>query len=153
MVEVCVVFVLPIVDRCIWRRFVLMSVIVTVWGSVRQLLKIVFFSLGVLNYMLYVCVRGSGSCVFCLYCDAWSYRCSCLGSMNVSSCRCMFVSCVYPQCCILHDLQFVNAGRGCKRRPYERGIPQSRSPDCLICSHEYLFLFTPFCYCKCFYHL
>ena len=22
------------------------------------------------------------------------------------------------QLCVLHDLQFVNAGRGCKRRPY-----------------------------------
>ena len=28
---------------------------------------------------------------------------------------------------ILHDLQFVNAGPGCKRRPYGRGILQSRS--------------------------
>ena len=26
------------------------------------------------------------------------------------------------QCCIQHDLQFVNAGRGCKRRPYGRDI-------------------------------
>ena len=33
---------------------------------------------------------------FCLYCDAWSCRCSCMGSMSVSSCRCMFVSCVHP---------------------------------------------------------
>ena len=46
--------------------------------------------------MLYVCVSG-GCCVFCLYCDAWSCRCSCMGSMSVSSCRCcMFVSCVHP---------------------------------------------------------
>ena len=31
--------------------------------------------------------------VFCLYCEAWSYRCSCMGSVSVSSCRCcMFVS-------------------------------------------------------------
>ena len=29
-------------------------------------------------------------------------------------------SCGSSQCCILHDLQFVNAGRGCKRRPYGR---------------------------------
>ena len=30
---------------------------------------------------------------FCLYCDAWSCRCSCMGSVSVSSCRCcMFVS-------------------------------------------------------------
>ena len=49
----------------------------------------------------------------------------------------------HTQCCILHDLQFVNAGRGCKRRPYGRGILQSRSHDCLICSHECLLLFTP----------
>ena len=34
---------------------------------------------------------------FCLYCDAWSCRCSCIGSMSVSSCRCcMFESCVHP---------------------------------------------------------
>ena len=43
-------------------------------------------------------------------------RCSCMESVSVSSCRCcMFVSCVHPvavsQCCVLHDLQFVNAGR------------------------------------------
>ena len=28
------------------------------------------------------------------------------------------VSCGSSQCCILHDLQFVNVRRGCKRRPY-----------------------------------
>ena len=46
--------------------------------------------------MLYVCVRGVID-VFCLYCDAWSCRCSCMGSVSVSSCRCcMFVSYVNP---------------------------------------------------------
>ena len=46
--------------------------------------------------MLYVCVRGVMDVVFCLYCDAWSCRCSCMGSIHVSSCRCcMFVSCVH----------------------------------------------------------
>ena len=41
MVEVCAVFCLPLVARCletidvcIWRMFVFMSVVVTVWGSV-----------------------------------------------------------------------------------------------------------------------
>ena len=29
--------------------------------------------------------------------------------------------CVSAHCCILHDLQFVNTGQGCKRRPYGRG--------------------------------
>ena len=50
--------------------------------------------------MLYVvCLRRGcyRCCVFCLYCDAWSYSRSCMGSMSVSSCRCcMFVSCVHP---------------------------------------------------------
>ena len=27
-------------------------------------------------------------------------------------------SCGSSPCCILHDLQFVNTGRGCNRRPY-----------------------------------
>ena len=36
------------------------------------------------------------------------------------------------QCCILHDLQFVDAGRGCKRQPYGGGIFQSRSHNCLV---------------------
>ena len=54
-------------------------------------------------------------------------RCSCMGSVSVSSCRCcMCASCGNSQCCVLHDLQFGNAGRGCKRRPYGRGILQSR---------------------------
>ena len=55
------------------------------------------------------------------------------------------------QRCILHDLQFVNAERGCKRRPYGRGILQRRSHDCLIGSHECILLFTPSCCCECFY--
>ena len=43
---------------------------------------------------MYLC---SGCCVFCLYCDAWSCRCSYIGSVSVSSCRCcMFVSYVHP---------------------------------------------------------
>ena len=53
-----------------------------------------------------------------------------MGSVSVSSCRCcMFVFCVHHvsvlNACVLHDLQFVNPGRGCKRRPYGRGILQS----------------------------
>ena len=52
----------------------------------------VFFSLGVLEVS---CV-GDVMDVFCLYCETWSCRCSCMGSVSVSSCRCMFVSCVHP---------------------------------------------------------
>ena len=59
------------------------------------------FSLGVLKYG--VC---DGCCVFCLYCDAWSCRCSCMGSISVSSCRCcMFVSRVHP----VHPVPILNA--------------------------------------------
>ena len=75
------------------------------------------------------------------------------GSVSVSSCRCcMFVSCVHPVA-VLHDLQFVNADRGCNRRPYRRRILQSRSDNCFIGSHECLFLFTPCCCSECFYDL
>ena len=35
--------------------------------------------------------------------------------------------------------------RGGKRRPYRRGILQSRSHDCFIGSHECLLLFIPSC--------
>ena len=52
------------------------------------------------------------------------------------------------QCCMLHDLQFVDAVRGCKIRPYGSGILQSRSHDCLIGSQERLLLFTPSCCCE-----
>ena len=50
--------------------------------------------------MLYVCVRGAMDVVFfCLYCDSWSCRGSCMGSMSVSSCICcMFMSCDSSQC-------------------------------------------------------
>ena len=51
----------------------------------------------VLKYIVCLCKECGGCCVFCLYCDACSCRCSCMGSMSVLSCRCcMFVSCVYP---------------------------------------------------------
>ena len=52
--------------------------------------------------MLYVCVREVMNVVVFLYCDAWSCRCSYMGSMSVSSCRCMFVSCV-------HSVELLNA--------------------------------------------
>ena len=83
--------------------------------------------------MLCVLCRGcDGCCVFCLYCEAWSCRCSCMGSVSVSSCRCcMFVSCVHPVavlnaafCMTCSLLMLVE---DCNRRPYRRGILQSRS--------------------------
>ena len=94
------ILLLPLMARwldaiyvCIWRMFVFMYVVMIVWGSVgmfvmyQSLLKIVFFSLGVLRYVVCLCKGCDGCCVVCLYCDAWSCRCSCMGSMSVSSCR------------------------------------------------------------------
>ena len=49
-------------------------------------------------------------------------------------------SCDSSQYCVLHDLPFGNAGRGCKRRPYGRGILQRRSHNCFVGSHECLLL-------------
>ena len=37
-----------------------------------------------LNYVVCLCKRCDGCCVFCVYCESWSCRCS------------MFVSCVHP---------------------------------------------------------
>ena len=71
---------LETIDVCTWRIFVFMSVVGTVWGSVgmfvvyRPLLKILFFSLGVLKYVVCLCKGCDGCCVFCLYCEAWSCR-------------------------------------------------------------------------------
>ena len=58
-----------------------------------------------------------------------------MGSMSVfrhADVCVLCISCGSSQCCILHDLQFVNTGRGCKRRLYGRGILQKRYHDCLI---------------------
>ena len=60
-------------------------------------------------------------------------KCECFVMLVLYVCV-LCASCDSSQCCILHDLQFVNAGRG---------ILQSRSHDALVGSHEYLLLFTP----------
>ena len=38
-------------------------------------------------------------------------------------CECFVMQMLHvlcESCCVLHDLQFVNAGQGCKRQPYGR---------------------------------
>ena len=98
---------MPFAARCletidVWIMFVFMSVVVTVWGSgnvcrVAAVVKNSVFGRRVLKYGLCLCSGCDGCCVFCLYCDVWSYRCSCMGSVSVSSYKCgMFVSCVHP---------------------------------------------------------
>ena len=73
-----------------------------------------------------------------------------MGSVSISSCICcMFVSSVHPAAVL--NAAFLNAGRGCKRRPNGRGILQSHSHDCLVGSHECLLLLTPSCYDECFF--
>ena len=68
-----------------------MSVVVTVWGlwevcCVAAVVK----DGGVLKCV--VCVRYV---IDVLYSDACSFSCSCIGSVSISSGRCMFVSCVH----------------------------------------------------------
>ena len=47
-------------------------------------------------------------------------KCECFVLQMLYDCV-LCASCGSSQCCVLHDLQFVNAGRGCKRRTYARG--------------------------------
>ena len=53
------------------------------------------FSLEVLKYVVCLYKGCDGCCVFCLYCDEWSCRCSCMGSMSV-----LCASCGSSQCYI-----------------------------------------------------
>ena len=95
---------LETIDLCIWRMFVFyvccsdgVGVCVNVCCVAAVVKNSGFLCLGVLKYVLCLCSVCDGCCVFGLYCEAWSCRCLCMGSVSVSSCRCcMFVSCVYP---------------------------------------------------------
>ena len=86
----------------------------------------------------YVCVGDVMDVVFsvCIVRRGASCRCSCMGSvsfvMQMLYVCVLCASCGSSQCCVQHDLQFVNAGRGRNRRPYRRGILQSRSHNCFI---------------------
>ena len=69
------------------------------------------FSLGVLKYVVCLCKGCDGCCVLCLYCDAWSCTCSCMGSMSFVM-QMLYIcvlcaSCGRTQCCILHDLRLL----------------------------------------------
>ena len=71
-------------------------------------------------------------------------KCECFVMQMLNVCV-LYAACGSSQCCVLHDVQFVNASRVCKREPYGRDILQSQSHDCLIGNHECLLLFTPSC--------
>ena len=73
---------LETIDVCIWSMFVFyfcFNDCVGVCGNVCCVAVVVkdsvFFSLGVLKYVVCLCKGCDGCCVFCLYCDAWSCRC------------------------------------------------------------------------------
>ena len=105
--------------------------------------------------MLCVCVEDVMDVVFpvCIVRRGAVYgECECLVMQMLYVCV-LCASCGSSQCCVLHDLQCVNAGRGCNRRPYRIGILQSLSHNCFIGSHECLLLFTPSCCSECFYDL
>ena len=92
----------------IWHKFVLMSVVVTVWGVCGNVCCVAAvvkecFSLVVLKYSACLCKGCDGCCVFCLYCDAWSCRCSNMGSVSVFSCRCCMFVCILWQLSMLHS--------------------------------------------------
>ena len=94
---------LETIDVCIWRMFLVcvccsdcVGVCGNVWCVAAVAKNSVLFSLGVLKYVVCLCKVCDGCCVFSLYCEEWSCRCSCIGSVSVSSCGCMFVSCVHP---------------------------------------------------------
>ena len=131
------IFSLSLAARC-WETmllclsciFAFMSAVVSSLGSVgmcveyRGLLKVVGFISRCEVLCVVFCVVGvMGIVLFCLTCDACNCKCFCMERMLISSCRCcMFVSCVHLvqalRVAFLHDLQFVDAGRGCHRRPY-----------------------------------
>ena len=76
-----------------------MSVVVTVCVVffVTASVKNSVFSIGMLKYVVCLCSGCDRCCVFCVCCEAWSCRCSCMGSVSVSSCRCcMCMLCVHP---------------------------------------------------------
>ena len=82
------ILLLPLVARCIdtldvclWRMCVYCSDCVGFCGNVCCVAAAVedsVFSLVVLKYVVCLCRGDDRCCVFCLYCEAWSCRCSCM---------------------------------------------------------------------------
>ena len=65
-------------------------------------------------------------------------------------------SCGSSQCCILHDLQFVKTGRGCKKQPYGCRVWSEQSASFLSGFSVRLFRFvqaTTLCRYGCMYFL
>ena len=118
---------------CIVRMFVFMFLVYVccsdcgVCGTVccvAAVLEDSDFGLGVLKYVVCLCKGCDGCYVFCLYCEAWSCRCSCMASVfRHAYVVCLCLVCILWQSSMLrlYELQFINAGLGCKRRSYGTG--------------------------------
>ena len=64
-------------------------------------------SIRVLKYVVCLCRGFEGCCVLYVCCEAWSCRCSCMGSVSASSCRCcMVVPCVHHEA-VLNDALYM----------------------------------------------
>ena len=97
---------LETIDVCIWRMFLYVCCSDSVGGGGLWEICCVaanvkdsgFLSDGVLKCVVFIFVQGMWwMCVFCLYCEAWCCRNSCMTSVSVLSCRCcMLVACVHP---------------------------------------------------------
>ena len=63
------------------------------------------FSLGVFKYVVCLCWGCDGCCVFCLYCEAWSCRCSCMGnvSFRYADVVCLCLVCILWQFSMLRS--------------------------------------------------
>ena len=110
---------LEIKDVCLRRMLVFMSVVVAVWGlwecsCVAAVVENDFLSLECFS-MLCVCVADMMDVVF----SVCNVRRGAVGACEWEVCFVMQLlyvcvlcaSCVSSQCCVLHDLQFVDAGR------------------------------------------
>ena len=110
----CFTFVL-IFASPMMLMFVSMSVVHSV-----LLYVVCFLRLGVVCCVVMQCSGCVGCCDFYLIFDAYSWRCSFMGSVCVSSCRCcVFVSVVHPVailsavfCVICSVLMFVSGASG-----------------------------------------
>ena len=84
---------------------------------VSAIVKYCFFRIGVLKYVVCLCKGCDGCCAFCLNCEALlvygKYECFVMQMLYVCV---LCASCGSSECCILQNLQFVNADRGWRRR-------------------------------------
>ena len=113
-----------------------------------------FFSLGVLKYVVCLCKGCDRCCVFCLYCNAWyifvygKHGCFVMQMVYVCGYVHPVAVLIAAFCMTCSWLMLVEDARG---DHMEEAYP--RAHDSRVGSHECHLLFTPSCGCECFYHL